>query len=283
MRNSGMPSALFASSGRPPRIPSPGAQGHPAQPGHAASRGEEAQDGKRQVVLVRLWEPVVGQAEEALQPGAVARGPPVLGDDLEGFGREVDEHIDIERERQQDQVGAVHRGQKLGLPRLPEGARLEGERLGLPPRRRQAAQELFTLLSPDYVDRDLHRRTRSSVLKPVSGVPILGPAHSRPIVRSGSISMVGDRSLQDVDGAWSAFMVVNRAEDAARLDGHQTHTKLAPCHALDLRAQVDRRKQLHRNTLRLRRHLFVAHRALLSVLPGAYALRVFPRIWQGRR
>ena len=50
-------------------------------------------------------------------------------------------------------------------------------------------------------------RNRSSVLKPVCGVPILGPAHSRPIVRSGPISMVSDRSLQYADDAWSVFMV----------------------------------------------------------------------------
>jgi hypothetical protein len=54
--------------------------------------------------------------------------------------------------------------------------------------------------------------------------------------------MVSDRSLQDVDGAWSVFMVVNRAEDASRLDGHHTHSKLAPCHAFDLRAKVNRCK-----------------------------------------
>src|SRR5581483_11267324 len=110
----------------------------------------------------------------------------------------------------------------------------------------------LSLLLPDYVDRDLHRRNRSSVLKPVCGVPILGPAHSRPIVRRDSISMVGDRSLQYVDDAWSVFMVVNRAEDASRLDGHHTHSKLAPCHALDLRAKVDRCKYIRRHTLRLR-------------------------------
>ena len=96
----------------------------------------------------------------------------------------------------------------------------------------------LSLLLPDYIDRDLHCRNSSSVLKPVCGVPILGPAHSRPIFRSDSISMVSDRSLQYVDGAWSVFMVVNRAEDASRLDGHHTHSKLAPCHALDLRAKV---------------------------------------------
>src|SRR5512139_3648346 len=129
----------------------------------------------------------------------------------------------------------------------------------------------LNLRLPDYIDRDLHCRNRSSVLEPVCGVPVLGPAHSRPIVRSDSISMVSDRSLQDVDGAWSAFMVVNRAKDASRLDGHHTHSKLAPCHALDLRAKVNRCKQLHRNTFRLRCHLFVAHRVLLSVLPGPNA------------
>src|SRR5512132_296253 len=126
----------------------------------------------------------------------------------------------------------------------------------------------LSLLLPDYIDRDLHRRNRSFVLKPVCGVPILGRAHSRPIVRSDSISMVSDRSLQYVDDAWSVFMVVNRAEDASRLDGHHTHSKLAPCHALDLRAKVNRCKELHPNTVRLRCRLFVAHRALLSVLPG---------------
>jgi hypothetical protein len=35
---------------------------------------------------------------------------------------------------------------------------------------------------------------------------------------------------------------VKRAEDAARLDGHHTHAKLAPGHALDLGAEVNRRK-----------------------------------------
>src|SRR5512146_1980380 len=100
----------------------------------------------------------------------------------------------------------------------------------------------LSLLLPDYIDRDLHRRNRSSVLKPVCGLPILGPPHSWPIVRSDSISMVSDRSLQYVDGAWSVSMVMNRAEDASRLDGHHTHSKLAPCHTLDLRAKVNRCK-----------------------------------------
>src|SRR5574340_1060977 len=100
----------------------------------------------------------------------------------------------------------------------------------------------LSLLLPDNIDRELHGRNRSCVLEPVCGVPILGPAQPRPIVRSDSISMVSDRSLQYVDGAWSAFMVVNRPEDASRLEGHHTHSKLAPCHALDLRAKVHRCK-----------------------------------------
>jgi hypothetical protein len=122
----------------------------------------------------------------------------------------------------------------------------------------------LSLLLPDDVDRDLHRRNRSSVLKPVCGVPILGPAHPRPIIRSGSISMVCDRSAQYVDDAGSVLMVVNRAEDASRLDGHHTHSKLAPRHALDLRAKVNRRQYLRRNTLCLRCRLFVAHLGLLA-------------------
>ena len=81
---------------------------------------------------------------------------------------------------------------------------------------------------PDDIDRDLHRRNRSSVLKPVGGVPILGPAHSRPIVRSDSISVVSDRSLQYVDDAWSVFMVVNRAEDGSRLEGEYTQSRFTP-------------------------------------------------------
>src|SRR5665647_2291411 len=131
----------------------------------------------------------------------------------------------------------------------------------------------LSLLLPDNIDRDLHCRNRSSVLKPVCGVPILGPAHSLPIIHSDSISMVSDRSLQYVDGAWSVFMVVNRAEDASGLDGHHTHSKLAPCHALDLRAKVNRCKQLNRDTFRLRCHLFVAHRALLYDFQGLTTIR----------
>jgi hypothetical protein len=37
-------------------------------------------------------------------------------------------------------------------------------------------------------------------------------------------------------------MVVNRAEDASRPDGHHAHAKLTPGHALDLRAKVNGRK-----------------------------------------
>src|SRR5512147_388094 len=98
----------------------------------------------------------------------------------------------------------------------------------------------LSLLLPDDIDRDLYRRNRSSILKPVRGVLILGPAHSRPILLSHSISMVSDRSLQDVDHARPVFMVVNRAEDASRFEGHHTHAKLSPCHALDFRAKVKR-------------------------------------------
>jgi hypothetical protein len=54
--------------------------------------------------------------------------------------------------------------------------------------------------------------------------------------------MVGDRPLQYVDRAWSVFVVVHRPEDASRLDGHHTHAKLAPGHALDLRAKINGRK-----------------------------------------
>ncbi|HEY5900942.1 MAG TPA: hypothetical protein VIU39_00205 [Anaerolineales bacterium] len=52
--------------------------------------------------------------------------------------------------------------------------------------------------------------------------------------------MVSDRSLKDVDNAWSVYMVVDGANDASRLDGHHTHSKLASCHAFDLKAKVNR-------------------------------------------
>jgi hypothetical protein len=54
--------------------------------------------------------------------------------------------------------------------------------------------------------------------------------------------MVSDRSLQDINGAGSALVVVNRAEDASRLEGHHARSKLAPDHALDLWAKVNRCK-----------------------------------------
>ena len=96
------------------------------------------------------------------------------------------------------------------------------------------------LLLPDDIDRDLYRRKRSSILKPVYGVPIFGPAHSRTIFCSDSISVVSDYSLQDEDDAGSVFMVVKRAEDASGFDGHHSHPKLAACHAFDLRTKVNR-------------------------------------------
>ena len=80
--------------------------------------------------------------------------------------------------------------------------------------------------------------------------------------------MVSDRTLQYVDDAWFVFMVVNRAEDASGLDGHYSHAKLAPHHATNLRAKVNRCQELYRNSFRLMCHLFIAHRALLSVVQG---------------
>ncbi len=123
------------------------------------------------------------------------------------------------------------------------------------------------LIGPNNIDGDLQRRCRSSILQPVCGVPILRPSHSRPIVRSDSISMVSDRSLQYVDDAWSVLVVVNRAEDGSRLEAEHAHSKLTPCHLLDFRAQVNRCKHLRGDTFRVRRRSFVAQRPHLSVLP----------------
>jgi len=49
--------------------------------------------------------------------------------------------------------------------------------------------------------------------------------------------MVSDRALQDIDSAWSTYMVMNRTEDTSWRDSHHTHSKLAPCHTLDFKAK----------------------------------------------
>jgi len=127
------------------------------------------------------------------------------------------------------------------------------------------AAGLDSLWSND-IDRDLHRRYYSPVLEPVGRVPVLRPTHPRPILRRDPVSMVGDHSLQDVHRAWSALVVVDRAEDASGLDGHHPHSKLVPFHTLDLAGKFDRCQHLHRDTLRLSRcHLLVAHCALPSI------------------
>jgi hypothetical protein len=57
-------------------------------------------------------------------------------------------------------------------------------------------------------------------------------------------------------------MVMNRAEDAAGLHGHHAHAELPPLQALDLGLEVDRREDLHRDTIGLP-VWFVAHHGLL--------------------
>ncbi len=109
----------------------------------------------------------------------------------------------------------------------------------------------------DDIDRDLHCRNRSSVLKPVSSFLILRPAHSRSIVRSDSIPVVSNRALQDVHDARPALMVVHGAERRPRREGEPLHSKLAACHAVHLGAEVDRGKHLRCPALRLRCQLFV--------------------------
>src|SRR5437764_13709499 len=87
------------------------------------------------------------------------------------------------------------------------------------------------LLGPDDVDRELHRRNSSSVLEPVSGIPILGPAHSRPIVGGRALPVVSDRALQYVDDPRSILVVVHRTESGSRLESEEAHSELAPRHA----------------------------------------------------
>jgi hypothetical protein len=63
-------------------------------------------------------------------------------------------------------------------------------------------------------------------------------------------------------------VVVDGAEDTSRLDGHHAHSQLVARHTWDLGAQINGGQEVHRDTLRLRRHLFVAHRGVLSVTRG---------------
>ncbi len=120
------------------------------------------------------------------------------------------------------------------------------------------------LMLIEYIHRDFHRSYCSFIFEPVCGILILGPAYSWPIILSYSISMVSYRSLQNVDHAWPVLMVMNRTYDASRLDGHHTHSKLAPFHAFYFRAKVNRCKLLYRNTFGLRDRLFSSHCFLLS-------------------
>src|SRR6185437_4889346 len=80
-----------------------------------------------------------------------------------------------------------------------------------------------SLLGREDVDRDLDGWRRSSVFEPVQRVPVLGPPHPRPILRSHAVAMICDRSLEDVHDARPIAVVVNRTEDPSRLHGHLTH------------------------------------------------------------
>ena len=117
---------------------------------------------------------------------------------------------------------------------------------------------------PDDIDGDLYGGNGSSVLEPVQGVSILGPAYSGPIVGRDSIAVIGDRALKYVDDSRPVLMVVNRAEDASRLDGHHAHSKLAARHTVDFRAEVNSCKEAHRDAFRLRCDWLVAQGSLLS-------------------
>ena len=77
--------------------------------------------------------------------------------------------------------------------------------------------------------------------------------------------MVSDRALKYVHDARPVSMVVNRAEDPSRLDGHHTHSKLAPYHAFDFGAKVKGYKVLHRDASRLGCLLFGCHSGVPSV------------------
>jgi hypothetical protein len=60
-------------------------------------------------------------------------------------------------------------------------------------------------------------------------------------------------------------MVVHRSEDSSWINGHQAHSKLAPCHALDFGAKVKHCKLLRRDASCFGNLLFGCHGGVLSV------------------
>jgi hypothetical protein len=97
-----------------------------------------------------------------------------------------------------------------------------------------------------YVDGNLHCWRLSPILDPVCRGFVLGPAKAWTILFGDAVSMISDLPSQDVDSARPAYMIVNR-RDASRFDGYQTHSKLVPCHTLDLLAKIDGGKHLFLN------------------------------------
>ena len=75
--------------------------------------------------------------------------------------------------------------------------------------------------------------------------------------------MVRDRPLQDVDHARPTLVIVERSEDATGFDGHHPHPQFESPHALDFRAEVDRRQQIHRDPFRLVGRIINVHPRLL--------------------
>src|SRR3954463_77711 len=133
---------------------------------------------------------------------------------------------------------------------------------------------ISALRLPDDVDRDLDRRGRPAVLEPMAGVPVFGPADARPVLGEDTVSMVGDRSLQDVDRSGSPDVVVDGSEDAARLDRDHPGAEDAPRHAVHLPLEVDRREQLDGDASRVG-YRGVSHRMtrLTSLPPPATTIR----------
>lgn len=68
-------------------------------------------------------------------------------------------------------------------------------------------------------------------------------------------------------------MIVGPAEDASALDGHLALAQLAPCHAFDRGAEVDRREQRYRDA---RRHFDGFRRGRLLEASDLTMKRPFP-------
>lgn len=81
-----------------------------------------------------------------------------------------------------------------------------------------------------------------AVFEPVDGLVVFRPAGTGAVVGCDTVSVVGNRPLEDVNQAGTADMVVEWAKDGAGGHGEAAHPQLAPGHPFDLVSEFDDRQ-----------------------------------------